>query len=122
MQPADVVDHPRGAPRGLLQDVAGGASERSRLQHPAAAEHRRSPSDDYPTPRLGPVPGVHSSQQPDLPTLGRLHGEEEQTRQGKAGITNKFSLSNKGKQLRQIKIKFREVFYNERKCKVRFSS
>ena len=30
--------------------------------------------------------------QPDLPTLGRLHGEEEQTRQGKAGITNKFSL------------------------------
>ena len=91
MQPDGVGDHPRGRPRGLLPDVAGGASERSRLQHPAA-EHRRQPSDDYPTPRLGPVPGVHSSQQPDLPTLGRLHGEEEKRRRGKAGITNKFCL------------------------------
>ena len=42
MQPADVVDHPRGAPRGLLRDVAGGAGERGHLQHPAAAEHRRA--------------------------------------------------------------------------------
>ena len=42
MQPDDVGDHPRGRPRGLLPDVAGGACERSRLQHPAAAEHRRA--------------------------------------------------------------------------------
>ena len=42
MQPDDVEDHPRGAPWGLLQDVAGGACERGRLQHPAAAEHRRA--------------------------------------------------------------------------------
>ena len=43
MQPVNVGDHPRGEPRGLLPDVAGGACERGRLQHPAAAEHRRAP-------------------------------------------------------------------------------
>ena len=42
VQPDDVGDHPRGEPRGLLPDVAGGACERGRLQHPAA-EHRRAP-------------------------------------------------------------------------------
>ena len=41
------ADHLRGEPRGLLPDVAGGACERSRLQHPAAAEHRRATPDDY---------------------------------------------------------------------------
>ena len=75
MQPADVEDHPRGAPRGLLRDVAGGAGERGHLQHPAA-EHRRSPSDDYRLPSPRPVHRVHSSPQPDLPTLDRLHEEE----------------------------------------------
>ena len=43
VQPDGVGDHPRGRPRGLLPDVAGGACERGRLQHPAAAEHRRAP-------------------------------------------------------------------------------
>ena len=42
MQPVHVEDPPRGEPRGLLPDVAGGACERGRLQHPAAAEHRRA--------------------------------------------------------------------------------
>ena len=35
-------DHPRGAPRGLLPDVDGGAGESGHLQH-RAAQHRRSP-------------------------------------------------------------------------------
>ena len=35
--------------------------------------------------------------QPDLPTLGRFHGKEEETRRGKAGIVNKFSLHQNGK-------------------------
>ena len=96
MQPADVVDHPRGAPRGLLLDVAGGAGERGHLQHPAA-EHRRSPSDDYRLPSPGPVHRVHSSTQPDLPTLDRLHEEEEEKRLGKAGIASKFFLQPRGK-------------------------
>ena len=48
--------------------------------------------DDYRLPSPRPVHRVHSSPQPDLPTLGRLHGEEEETRRGKAGIANKFSL------------------------------
>ena len=91
MQPDDVEDHPRGAPRGLLRDVAGGAGERGHLQHPAA-EHRRSPSDDYRLPSPRPVHRVRSSPQPDLPTLGRLHEEEEERRRGEAGITNKFPL------------------------------
>ena len=79
MQPVHVGDHPRGEPRGLLPDVAGGACERSRLQHPAAAEHRRAPTDDYQKPRPSPVPCVRSSRQPDVDALplDRKHNGEE---------------------------------------------
>ena len=86
MQPVNIGDHPRGEPRGLLPDVAGGACERSRLQHPAAAEHRRAP---HPTIIGRLAQGIELScalvtKKPDLPNLD--HDAEKDVEGGQAEV------------------------------------
>ena len=71
----------------LVEPVREAISSTQQQQNTAAQLQ-----DDYRLPSPRPVHRVHSSTQPDLPTLGRLHGEEEERRRGKAGIANKFSL------------------------------
>ena len=70
-----------------LVELVRGAVSSTQQQNTAA--HLQ---DDYRLPSPRPVHRVRSSPQPDLPTLDRLHGEEEERRRGKAGIANNFPL------------------------------
>ena len=80
VQPSHTCDHPRGEPEvysqmSMVEPVREAISSTQR--HNIAAP----PPDDYWTPRLSPVPHIHSSQKAnaDLLPLDRLHnGREEE--------------------------------------------